>query len=64
MTPAKADLDAGRAAVAEKLPYYCMPGLILPMDDLPRTARGKLDKRLLLEMAQEHIATSHVEAQQ
>ena len=64
VTPAKADLDAGRAAVAEKLPYYCMPGLILPMDDLPRTARGKLDKRLLLQMAQDHIATSDVEAQQ
>ena len=31
------------------LPYYCQPALILPMQELPRTARGKIDKRLLLE---------------
>ncbi|TRD15496.1 AMP-binding protein [Palleronia caenipelagi] len=51
VTPAHADLDAARAAIAAKLPYYCMPARIQTMDALPRTPRGKLDKRLLLEMA-------------
>ncbi len=64
VTPADADLDKARAAVAEKLPYYCAPAVVLPMDDLPRTARGKLDKRLLLQMAQDHIATAEVELDQ
>lgn len=61
VTPADADLDTARASVAEKLPYYCVPAHVLPVDDLPRTARGKLDKRLLLELARDHIEAPRVE---
>lgn len=64
VTPANANLEEARGAVTEKLPYYCVPAFILPMDDLPRTPRGKLDKRLLLKTAQDHITNSDVEAQQ
>lgn len=48
-------VDAGRAreSVARQQPYYCVPSLIVPIDELPRTQRGKIDKRLLLTMARE-----------
>ncbi|SLN30230.1 Gramicidin S synthase 1 [Falsiruegeria litorea R37] len=49
------------ASVAERLPYYCSPTFVIPLDGLPRTARGKLDKRLLLKMAAQHIETTGVE---
>lgn len=53
----------GKAAnqVAKTLPYYCAPTVVLPLEDLPRTPRGKLDKRLLLQMARDHIETRGVE---
>ncbi|KIC08018.1 peptide synthetase [Leisingera sp. ANG-M1] len=47
--------------VRARLPYYCKPTVVLPMEGLPRTPRGKLDKRLLLQMAQAHIADAGVE---
>ena len=47
--------------VRTRLPYYCKPTVVLPMEGLPRTPRGKLDKRLLLQMAQAHIADAGVE---
>ncbi|WP_298918666.1 AMP-binding protein [uncultured Roseobacter sp.] len=50
--------------VATMLPYYCVPALVIPLDDLPKTARGKLDKRLLLEMARTELAASKAEAAQ
>jgi acyl-coenzyme A synthetase/AMP-(fatty) acid ligase len=50
---APADVDAGlaRAMVADKLPYYAVPALVLAIDAMPLTSRGKIDKRLLLERA-------------
>jgi amino acid adenylation domain-containing protein len=50
--PATVDPDECRAALAEALPYYCQPTFIEPVDALPRTDRGKIDKRLLLEWAE------------
>ncbi len=51
-----------RGHVARALPYYCCPAIVLPMDDLPKTARGKLDKRLLLDMAAEALTKAPLEA--
>lgn len=45
--PATVDVHAARQAVAETLPYYCVPAVITAVDELPRTPRGKVDKRLL-----------------
>ncbi len=45
--PASVDADAARAAVADRLPYYCVPAVVQTMDELPRTSRGKVDKRAL-----------------
>ena len=49
MMPADIDTEAAKAAVAEQLPYYCVPETIGKFDELPVTSRGKIDKRKLLE---------------
>ena len=61
ISPASASVEVARKQVADKLPYYCMPTVVLALPELPRTPRGKLDKRLLLQLAQEHIETFGVE---
>ncbi len=49
MMPATVDTEAAKAAVCNKLPYYCVPETIRGLDELPFTPRGKIDKRKLLE---------------
>ncbi len=48
ISPASAVPEQARRAVAESLPYYCVPTLIVPVDTLPTTDRGKVDRRALL----------------
>ncbi len=48
ISPATASPDSARRAVAQRLPYYCVPTLILAVDALPATERGKVDRRALL----------------
>lgn len=48
ISPACAAPELAREAVAELLPYYCVPTLIVPVDTLPTTERGKVDRRALL----------------
>ncbi|MFI9814154.1 amino acid adenylation domain-containing protein [Saccharothrix variisporea] len=47
VSPATVAPDAAREAVARALPYYCVPTLIVPVDDLPLTDRGKVDRAAL-----------------
>ena len=56
VSPASVDLGKAEEAASERLPYYCKPAFILALDVLPRTPRGKIDKRLLMKMAVEHQA--------
>jgi hypothetical protein len=49
-------VDAAKQAVADQLPYYCTPKFIIDLAELPKTPRGKIDKRLLLEMAKAYDA--------
>lgn len=49
--PANVDIDRIKAKIAAELPYYYSPSFILAMDQLPMTARGKIDKRLLQQKA-------------
>ncbi|MDG4861530.1 amino acid adenylation domain-containing protein [Streptomyces sp. T-3] len=49
--PQDVDPEAARSAVAEALPYYCVPAAVLPLASLPETDRGKTDKRALLRLA-------------
>ncbi len=59
VSPSSVALDLARKAVTDALPYYCEPAFIIAMDRLPRTARGKLDKRLLLKTAEEYQRESN-----
>jgi amino acid adenylation domain-containing protein len=49
--PATVDADLARRAVADALPYYCVPDAVHQVDALPLTSRGKIDKALLLRLA-------------
>ncbi|MDA1362139.1 amino acid adenylation domain-containing protein [Glycomyces luteolus] len=49
--PATVDPVLARKAVAEALPYYCVPESIHLMEALPLTDRGKIDKPRLLRLA-------------
>ncbi|MEM7340675.1 MAG: amino acid adenylation domain-containing protein [Actinomycetota bacterium] len=49
--PETVDVEAAAEAVADMLPYYCVPARVQALAELPRTSRGKVDKRLLLEQA-------------
>ena len=51
ISPASADIDGATRAVAEALPYYCVPALVVAMDEFPVTSRGKVDKRQLKALA-------------
>lgn len=48
VSPATAVPESVRRSVAAQLPYYCVPALIVPVDRLPLTERGKVDRRALL----------------
>ncbi len=61
ISPATACPKQAAQSVADRLPYYCAPALVLPMESLPRTPRGKLDKRLLLKLAQDHMTATDTE---
>ncbi|WP_299472960.1 AMP-binding protein [uncultured Roseibium sp.] len=61
ISPASACPEKAREQVSDSLPYYCMPTVVLPLPELPRTPRGKLDKHLLHKLAQTHIAGKSVE---
>ncbi|MEZ4594785.1 MAG: amino acid adenylation domain-containing protein [Chloroflexota bacterium] len=56
VSPRTVDVVAAKQAVADQLPYYCTPKFVIDLDELPKTPRGKIDKRLLLEMAKAHDA--------
>ncbi|MGW2614176.1 amino acid adenylation domain-containing protein [Streptomyces sp. NPDC001500] len=54
--PADVDPAAARRAVAEALPYYCVPEDVMPLPYLPETDRGKIDKQALLRLVRERPA--------
>ncbi|MFF3844300.1 amino acid adenylation domain-containing protein [Streptomyces sp. NPDC002328] len=56
--PADVDPDTARRAVAEALPYYCVPEDVMSMPFLPETDRGKIDKQSLLRLARERTAVA------
>lgn len=60
--PQSSDIEAGRALIAQKLPYYCMPAMVIAMAELPMTDRGKVDKRALLALAETHQLRAQHEA--
>jgi len=51
VTPKTVDVNQAIKAVEKALPYYCVPSMVIPMDEFPITSRGKVDKRALMELA-------------
>ena len=49
--PSNSDAAVFQSCMKERLHYYCVPQMIIPMDEFPRTTRGKIDKRALLDIA-------------
>jgi amino acid adenylation domain-containing protein len=49
--PATVDPAAAIAAASQALPYYCVPALVVGLDEFPVTSRGKLDKQALTALA-------------
>jgi amino acid adenylation domain-containing protein len=47
VTPKDANTELALLAIRSKLPYYCTPSFIHALDELPKTNRGKIDKRAL-----------------
>ncbi|WP_405613485.1 amino acid adenylation domain-containing protein [Streptomyces sp. NBC_00076] len=58
VSPADVDPDAARRAVADALPYYCVPSKVLPLAFLPETDRGKIDKPALLRLVERRTAVA------
>lgn len=48
VAPRGVDPETARRGVADLLPYYCVPATVVAVDELPRTSRGKVDKRALV----------------
>ncbi len=53
VSPASVDIVACRLQCEQRLAYYCVPSAIHALEQLPLTARGKIDKALLLQWAQQ-----------
>ncbi|MDY8135772.1 amino acid adenylation domain-containing protein [Aquimarina sp. 2201CG5-10] len=50
--------------VANVLPYYCVPGVVISLPELPMTSRGKIDKKKLLSLLSERDMESKEECPQ
>lgn len=62
VSPARVCTMQARNHVELELPYYCVPRIVLAMDNLPKTPRGKIDKGLLLGWAAKALASATPEA--
>ncbi|MCO7227490.1 amino acid adenylation domain-containing protein [Pleionea sp. CnH1-48] len=51
VSPQTVNTSIAEKTVESALPYYCKPAMILTLDKLPVTNRGKVDKRALLSLA-------------
>lgn len=64
ISPAQIDPNKAMKTVGDQLPYYCVPKSVIAIEHLPKTARGKLDKRLLLALADQEFNPAKTEAVQ
>ncbi|MBD1555482.1 amino acid adenylation domain-containing protein [Vibrio sp. S9_S30] len=48
VTPANVSTSDAKKQVQKHLPYYCVPSTVFALNSLPKTSRGKIDKRALM----------------
>jgi len=63
VTPKTVDVNQAIKAIEKALPYYCVPAMVIPMDEFPITSRGKVDKRTLMELAVTQLQEQEKELQ-
>jgi D-alanine--poly(phosphoribitol) ligase subunit 1 len=51
VSPGSVNIEEAKNAVKAALPYYCMPSIIIALEELPLTSNGKIDKRALTILA-------------
>jgi D-alanine--poly(phosphoribitol) ligase subunit 1 len=51
--PGEIDYQRAKEILKDRLPYYSVPTLIIPLEEFPRTDRGKIDKKKLTILAVE-----------
>ncbi|KAJ1659188.1 Nonribosomal peptide synthetase [Dispira simplex] len=49
VSPQSVDVNEVTQALKRALPYYMLPTHIIPLDDMPKTRNGKIDRRALAE---------------
>ena len=64
VSPQTVDSEKAKKVVADLLPYYCVPAFVIALPELPMTSRGKVDKRILLDMALRQQETQQTAALQ
>ncbi|KAI0822323.1 nonribosomal peptide synthetase 12 [Trametes gibbosa] len=64
VTPMTAKPEAVQAAASLVQPYYAVPTQYITMDDFPYTSNGKIDKRVLRQLALDKIAQANAEKEQ
>ncbi|KAJ3317356.1 hypothetical protein HDV06_001686 [Boothiomyces sp. JEL0866] len=50
VTPQKVDIAQILDLALDSMPFYMVPSVIIPMDSLPLTTNGKVDKKALMQM--------------
>lgn len=58
VTPRSVNTDMAQHIVDQQLPYYCTPAVLIALDKLPITDRGKINKPVLTRLAMEHQKSS------
>jgi acyl-coenzyme A synthetase/AMP-(fatty) acid ligase len=53
VTPSHVNPEQAQESVRAHLPYYCVPKVVFALDSLPKTSRGKIDRRALMAHFQE-----------
>ncbi|KAJ1968085.1 hypothetical protein IWQ62_001461 [Dispira parvispora] len=60
LSPQSVDVDKVKESLRKALPYYMVPTHIIPLDDMPKTRNGKVDRRALAEYPLPQTLTSDI----
>lgn len=61
VTPVTVEVESVTTAASLIQPYYAVPTQYITMDDFPYTSNGKIDKRVLRQMALDKISRANAE---